>query len=84
MCPDKRKDFCQECGAPTIIACPSCDKAIEGTQIKARPDYSGGRSGHSGMVPGGPLMFLTTVLIVVNLILGQKTKLWQPFKRLQS
>ncbi len=53
--PDKRKDFCQECGETTIIACPSCGEAIEGTQIKARPDYSGGRSGHSGIVPGSPV-----------------------------
>lgn len=33
---DQRKQFCQECGAETIIACPNCDTKIRGAQIGVR------------------------------------------------
>jgi hypothetical protein len=33
--PEKRKKFCQDCGAPTLTACPSCGKDIEGALHKS-------------------------------------------------
>lgn len=53
--PERQKKFCQECGAATITACPSCGKGIQGVRIEAHQDYSGGRSGHSGMRSGHPV-----------------------------
>jgi len=50
--PDKRKDFCQECGAPTIIACPSCGEEIEGTQIEVSQSWIDARQGRAKMVSG--------------------------------
>ena len=32
--PEERKEFCQLCGAPTIISCPSCDEAIRGGKFE--------------------------------------------------
>ena len=54
--PDKRKDFCQECGAPTIIACPSCDEEIEGTQINVSQSWIDARNVGAKMVPGMPVV----------------------------
>ncbi len=57
LCPDERQDFCQECGKPTIIACPSCSKTIEGTQIEVlQTSWIDARHGGGGeMVPGRPV-----------------------------
>lgn len=33
--PEKRSNFCQECGAPTITVCPSCGKDIDGALLKS-------------------------------------------------
>ena len=30
---DERQKFCQECGAPTIMACPECNAGIQGDRI---------------------------------------------------
>lgn len=43
--PEKRKKFCQECGAATITACPGCGEEIQGAQIGVSQDYTGGRTG---------------------------------------
>jgi hypothetical protein len=32
--PEERKEFCQLCGAPTIITCPSCGEAIRGGKFE--------------------------------------------------
>lgn len=32
--PENRADFCSECGARTLIACPSCSKEIQGEEIE--------------------------------------------------
>lgn len=53
--PEKQKKFCQECGAATIIACPSCGEGIQGTQIEVSQDWISARTGHSKMVPGRPV-----------------------------
>ncbi len=29
----ERQEFCQKCGAPTIIACPICNKEIQGDKL---------------------------------------------------
>ena len=36
---EKRQDFCQKCGARTIIACPTCKKEIQGDRIQT--DWGG-------------------------------------------
>ncbi len=48
--PEKQKKFCQECGAATIIACPTCDEKIQGTEIKLRQDFAVGPDGPAGRV----------------------------------
>ncbi len=55
LCPDERQDFCQECGKPTITACPSCSETIEGTQIEVVKSLLDARSGRSRRVPGHPV-----------------------------
>jgi hypothetical protein len=42
--PEQRKKFCQECGAPTLTACPDCGVEIQGAPIKVSQDFSGGRT----------------------------------------
>jgi hypothetical protein len=32
--PEDRQEFCKKCGEKTIIACPNCDKEIQGDQIE--------------------------------------------------
>jgi hypothetical protein len=48
--PEKRKRFCQKCGAATIIACPGCGEEIQGAQIGVSHDFTGGRTGKK-MIP---------------------------------
>lgn len=48
--PEKQKKFCQECGAATIIACPTCDEKIQGTEIKLRQDFAVGPDGPAGRI----------------------------------
>ena len=33
--PERRKKFCQKCGAATLTACPGCGAEIQGAQVKA-------------------------------------------------
>jgi len=56
LCPEEKKEFCKDCGAPTITACPSCGKEIQGTQIEVlQTSWIDARQGGGGkMVPGRP------------------------------
>lgn len=51
--PEEQKDFCQKCGAATIVACPSCDQPIEGTLIGASQSWADAGRGVSKMVSVG-------------------------------
>jgi hypothetical protein len=53
--PEKQKKFCQECGAATIIACPSCGEEIQGAQIEIRQSWADARRGHSKKFSGLPV-----------------------------
>ena len=54
--PERHKKFCQECGAATISACPSCSEGIQGDPIEVRQSWtSPGRRGGSKMVSGRPV-----------------------------
>lgn len=57
--PDGQKKFCQECGAATIIACPTCDVEIQGVRIEkvVQSEWleAGRGRGGSKMVPGRPV-----------------------------
>jgi len=50
---EAQKDFCQKCGAPTIVACPSCDQPIEGTLIGVSQSWADTGRRVSKMVPVG-------------------------------
>jgi len=52
--PEKRKEFCQKCGAVTITACPSCGEAIQGAKIGVSQSLIDARFGHQKMVPQIP------------------------------
>ena len=52
--PERRKKFCQECGAATIIACTTCHKEIQGAKIKVYQSWANARTGHSKIVPEYP------------------------------
>ena len=45
--PEQRNKFCQECGASTIIDCPTCDEKIQGARIEVRQSFLDARSGRS-------------------------------------
>ena len=46
----ERQKFCKKCGAPTIIACPNCNKEIQGDRIEE--DFRGYRNPvESAVVP---------------------------------
>ena len=49
--PEKRKKFCQECGAATITACLSCGEEIQGARIKVSQSWIDARSGRQKMIP---------------------------------
>lgn len=44
----ERQEFCQKCGAPTIIACPICNKEIQGDKLGE--DWHGGWNSIAGSV----------------------------------
>jgi len=39
--PEEGKKFCPECGAPTLIACPSCEEPIQGSLLKFVESWTG-------------------------------------------
>ncbi len=43
--PEERKKFCQECGAPSLIACPACGADIQGAMIKVGQSFLDARAG---------------------------------------
>ncbi len=53
--PERQKKFCQECGAATITACPSCNKEIQGYPIEAHQSWLDARHGGPKMVSGRPV-----------------------------
>lgn len=53
--PEQQKKFCQECGAATIIACPTCNEEIQGARIEVHQSFTDARTGRSKMVPGRPV-----------------------------
>jgi len=55
FCPDERKKFCQECGAATIIACPTCNEKIQGVRIEVSQSWVDAGRGGSKMFPGRPV-----------------------------
>lgn len=50
--PEDRQEFCKQCGAKTIIACPDCDKKIQGAPIEVRQAMSDGRLGRPQAIAG--------------------------------
>jgi hypothetical protein len=48
--PEKRKIFCETCGASTINTCPHCNSEIQGHQIKSSDDWLDVRSDHHRIV----------------------------------
>lgn len=53
--PEQQKKFCQECGAATISACPSCSEGIQGDPIEFRQSWADAGRGGSKMVSGRPV-----------------------------
>jgi len=53
--PERRKKFCQDCGAPTYTNCPSCTKEIQGAQITVRKSLLDARIGRVTKVPQYPV-----------------------------
>lgn len=53
--PEGQKKFCQECGAATIIACPTCGAEIQGVRIEVSQSWADAGRGVSKMVPGRPV-----------------------------
>ena len=43
--PEKRRKFCEECGAATMTACPNCDSKIQGAQIGVSQSWVEARTG---------------------------------------
>jgi len=52
--PERRKKFCQECGAPTLTACPGCGAEIQGAQVKADERYFDFTGGCQKMIRADP------------------------------
>jgi len=47
---EKREGFCQECGAPTLTACPGCGVGIQGAQIEVNQSYADARFGRHKLI----------------------------------
>ena len=41
--PERRKEFCQECGAATRTTCPNCNKEIQGAQLRVSKSLNDAR-----------------------------------------
>lgn len=51
--PKRRKEFCQNCGALTLTACPTCSKEIQGNRTRIHESFLDSRRGGSKIIPVG-------------------------------
>jgi len=51
--PERQKEFCPKCGAPTLTACPACNKKIQGNRIRQHESFLDARRGATTMIPVG-------------------------------